>query len=139
MNRNSVLALASLVVFLLPFNVNAELYPTGAYKYKHTPAPKASGSTSRSSVPGNVSTPRSIQGDTRDFEEMRDLPKNSLEYKLGRKVAIVYLGQGTDITAFTGFLVGPDLLLTSNHCLFKEDNTLYFASRVRPAHGLLLP
>ena len=125
MNRNSVLALASLVVFLLPFNVNAELYPTGAYKYKHTPAPKASGSTSRSSVPGNVSTPRSIQGDTRDFEEMRDLPINSLEYKLGRKVAIVYLGQGTDITAFTGFLVGPDLLLTSNHCLFKEDNTLY--------------
>ena len=58
-----------------------------------------------------------------DFEKMRDLPKNSQDYQLGRKVAYLF-------TAFeprapfgfvcTGFLVGPDLLMTNHHCVHDD-------------------
>ena len=48
------------------------------------------------------------------FEKMRDLPRNSQDYQLGTKVAYFSV-QGLWIC--TGFLVGPDLLMTNAHCI----------------------
>ena len=57
----------------------------------------------------------------RDFEKMRDLPTDSQDYQLGRKVGMLFIrnaaGQGY---LCTGFLVGPDLFLTNHHCLHDE-------------------
>ena len=60
---------------------------------------------------------------TNDIEKMRDLPRNSQDYILGEKVAFLF-------TAFapgsprgficTGFLVGPDLLMTNHHCVHDD-------------------
>ena len=55
-----------------------------------------------------------------DYEKMRDLPKNSQDYQLGRKVAYVFtpLEPGVPFGFIcTGFLVGPDLLMTNHHCV----------------------
>ena len=63
--------------------------------------------------------PESIFGEP-DFEKMRDLPPNSQDYQLGRKVAFFRtpVAPGSP-RAFicTGFLVGPDLLMTNHHCV----------------------
>ena len=48
------------------------------------------------------------------FEKMRDLPRNSRDYQLGTKVALFRV-QG--LWVCTGFLVGPDLLMTNAHCM----------------------
>ena len=62
---------------------------------------------------------------SRDFEKMRDLPTNSQDYQLGRKVAylqiwVKFLGIKIEGKGCTGFLVGPDLLMTNRHCLYNE-------------------
>ena len=63
--------------------------------------------------------PDSIFG-TADFEKMRDLPTNSQDYQLGRKVAFLFTavepGSPRGLIC-TGFLVGPDLLMTNHHCV----------------------
>ena len=110
MSRYSVLALVILVVFALPFGVNAQRFPSGNYKYQPKQSPGKS--TSRStSTPGNASGVKLIQGPTVDFEKLRDLLRNSDDYNLGRKVAFLYM----DGWFCSGFLVGPDLLLTNEH------------------------
>ena len=63
--------------------------------------------------------PDSIFG-TADFEKMRDLPTNSQDYQLGRKVAFLFTAvEPGSPRGFicTGFLVGPDLLMTNHHCV----------------------
>ena len=55
-----------------------------------------------------------------DYEKMRDLPKNSQDYQLGRKVAYLFTAiepGGPFGFICTGFLVGPDLLMTNHHCV----------------------
>jgi len=59
-----------------------------------------------------------------DYVKLREFPSNSLEYKLGQKVAYVEIpGE-----SFTGFLVGNDLLLTNHHCVYNSRNDPYPAS-----------
>ena len=58
--------------------------------------------------------------DSPDFEKMRDLPTNSRDYQLGRKVGWIIIPVRNEPGAFwscTGFLVGPDLFMTNHHCL----------------------
>ena len=58
-----------------------------------------------------------------DFEKMRDLPKNSQDYQLGRKVAYLFteIEPGAPFGFIcTGFLVGPDLLMTNHHCVHDD-------------------
>ena len=59
---------------------------------------------------------------TPDFEKMRDLPTDSQDYQLGRKVGmILILNRSRDgISSCTGFLVGPDLFMTNHHCVHDE-------------------
>ena len=57
---------------------------------------------------------------SRDFEKMRDLPANSQDYILGRKVGMITIPMRNNpnrIWICTGFLVGPDLFMTSHHCI----------------------
>ena len=75
-------------------------------------------------VQGNAEferTPEVIIGDP-DFEKMRDLPINSQDYQLGRKVGmILVLNRARDrVGICTGFLVGPDLFMTSHHCIHDD-------------------
>ena len=66
--------------------------------------------------------PNSIFG-TPDFEKMRDLPENSRDYQLGRKVAFIFTPVAPGASRgfiCTGFLVGPDLLLTNHHCVHDD-------------------
>ena len=63
--------------------------------------------------------PNFIFGDP-DYEKMRDLPVNSQDYQLGRKVAYLFtsIEPGSPVGFIcTGFLVGPDLLMTNHHCV----------------------
>ena len=58
-----------------------------------------------------------------DYEKMRDLPKNSQDYQLGRKVAYLRtpIEPGSPFGFnCTGFLVGPDLLMTNHHCVHDD-------------------
>ena len=60
---------------------------------------------------------------TPDYEKMRDLPKNSQDYQLGRKVAYLFtsIEPGSPFGFIcTGFLVGPDLLMTNHHCVHDD-------------------
>ena len=56
-----------------------------------------------------------------DFEKMRDLPTDSQDYQLGRKVGMLFIrdrfGAGS---VCTGFLVGPDLFMTNHHCVYDD-------------------
>ena len=64
---------------------------------------------------------------TPDFEKMRDLPPNSQDYILGRKVGLFVVPHRTDprrVFLCTGFLVGPDLFMTNHHCLHDEEGLL---------------
>ena len=65
---------------------------------------------------------------TNDFEKMRDLPTDSQDYQLGRKVGVIGLQDRIDPNLFhlqcTGFLVGPDLFMANHHCTYN-DNGLY--------------
>ena len=64
--------------------------------------------------------PDVIIGDP-DFEKMRDLPTDSQDYQLGRKVGLLLIrSRSNDIFICTGFLVGPDLFLTNHHCVYDE-------------------
>ena len=64
--------------------------------------------------------PDVIIGDP-DFEKMRDLPTDSQDYQLGRKVGMLLI-QSRDGLFYicTGFLVGPDLFMTNHHCVYDE-------------------
>ena len=60
---------------------------------------------------------------TNDFEKMRDLPPNSQDYILGRKVGWFVVPNRNDprrVWICTGFLVGPDLFMTNHHCIHDE-------------------
>ena len=68
-------------------------------------------------------TPEFIIGSP-DFEKMRDLPKDSQDYQLGRKVGWLItpvVGNPGYFWICTGFLVGPDLFMTNHHCLHHRD------------------
>ena len=121
MNRYStlVLVLTFLVVLVLPFNSDAQdYYPTGEYKYPKKQKP--SRGSGGSSVPGNVSTPSFVMGDSIDFEKITEqkFRKGSRIYELGRKVGLIGSLRDGKYWNCTGFLVGPDLMLTNYHCLF---------------------
>ena len=65
-------------------------------------------------------TPDVILGDP-DFEKMRDLPPDSQDYQLGRKVGLIYIqDRAGESYICTGFLVGPDLFMTNHHCIHDE-------------------
>ena len=119
MNGRTILAclLAFSVVFVLPFSVDAEGYseseykfPEGEYKYppKKTPKP----------TPTDDSGLKNVLGDTKDYENLRDYGTNTWPYIAGKKVAHLSMNGW----ACTGFLVGPDLLMTNDHCLFAGKN-----------------
>ena len=58
-----------------------------------------------------------------DYEKMRDLPVNSQDYQLGRHVGMLWTPvEPRSPRAFicTGFLVGPDLLMTNHHCVHDD-------------------
>ena len=61
---------------------------------------------------------------TADFEKMRDLPTNSQDYQLGRKVGVIGLQDQNDPNLFhlwcPGFLVGPDLFMTNHHFTYND-------------------
>ena len=62
-----------------------------------------------------------------DFEKMRDLPPNSQDYQLGRKVGAILIPQRNNPSGFwicTGFLVGPDLFMTNHHCIYDDNGRL---------------
>ena len=65
--------------------------------------------------------PDAVFGDP-DFEKMRDLPPDSRDYQLGRKVGWIVTRDraGTGFYFCTGFLVGPDLFMTNHHCIHDE-------------------
>ena len=65
-----------------------------------------------------------------DFEKMRDLPINSRDYQLGRKVGWIAIPARNAPGYFwicTGFLVGPDLFMTNHHCLHDNAGLLPMA------------
>ena len=71
-------------------------------------------------IPEFQRDPEAIFGSP-DFEKMRDLPPNSQDYQLGRKVSWIQIYDRTTNQSWwscTGFLVGPDLLMTNAHCLY---------------------
>ena len=58
-----------------------------------------------------------------DFEKMRNLPPNSQDYQLGTKVGWFVVPQRNNpgrVWICTGFLVGPDLLMTNHHCIHDD-------------------
>ena len=58
-----------------------------------------------------------------DFEKVRDLPTNSRDYILGRKVGMITVPQRDNpnrVWLCTGFLVGPDLFMTNHHCIHDD-------------------
>ena len=57
-----------------------------------------------------------------DLREIRDFPKDSIVYNLGRKVAFL-IHKNHPVSFTTGFLVGPDLLLTTSG--IKRDPYLF--------------
>ena len=69
--------------------------------------------------------PENIFG-SNDFEKMRDLPTDSQDYQLSRKVGMIAIANraGDSVLACTGFLVGPDLFMTNRRCLHDEQGIL---------------
>ena len=58
-----------------------------------------------------------------DFEKVRDLPTDSRDYILGRKVGMIRVPQRFNPDRSwicTGFLVGPDLFMTNHHCIHDD-------------------
>ena len=123
----SILLLSSIFCFTNTFaNEDGGLaddivIPEGIFDY-----PLIEGPERIEGIPEFHRDPEAIFGST-DFEKMRDFPTDSQEYQLGRKVSwILIFDRITDelLTACTGFLVGPDLLMTNAHCLFDDDGSL---------------
>ena len=114
MNGRTILTflLVFLVIFVLPFSVDAQKFPKGKYKYQ----PKPVAPRSRQPMPTDDSGLKFIHGSD-NFESIRHFPKNSQMYNLGKKVAYLSMN-GWECS---GFLVGPDLLMTNHHCLFDGD------------------
>ena len=81
--------------------------------------PTAEGATYIQGTPEHQRVPELIFGNP-DFEKMRDLPQNSRDYQLGRKVGWLVIPSRSDprrVWICTGFLVGPDLFMTNDHCI----------------------
>lgn len=55
-----------------------------------------------------------------NFEKVRSLPASSVEFQAAQKVAELQIDLGADNSACSGFLVGPDVLLTNHHCVVNE-------------------
>lgn len=77
-------------------------------------------------IQGNAGYQRVLDNiiDTDDFENMRDLPADSLDYQLGRAVGWIIMPQRANPTRYwicTGFLVSPDLFMTNHHCLYDGE------------------
>ena len=88
------------------------------------------GNTEYQRVPGYVI------GDP-DFEKMRDLPTDSQDYQLGRKVGLLVIQNQFGRIAFcTGFLVGPDLFMTNHHCVYDDFGPYPLETSSNP-YGLL--
>ena len=69
-----------------------------------------------------------------DFEKMRNLPPDSVDYQLGQKVGLFVIPTRWVPTRYhfcTGFLVGPDLFMTNHHCIHEEGEPL-------PLNGALI-
>ena len=72
-------------------------------------------------------TPEVFIFGTVDIEKMRDLPVNSQDYSLGRKVGMFLIPHRNEPGRFnvcTGFLVGPDLFMTTYRCIHDDDGLL---------------
>ena len=81
--------------------------------------PTAEGAAYIQGTPEHQRVPELIFGSP-DFEKMRDLPPNSQDYQLGRKVGWLVIPTRSDprrVRICTGFLVGPDLFMTNDHCI----------------------
>ena len=68
---------------------------------------------------------------TPDFEKVRDLPTDSRDYILGRKVGMIAVPQRDNPDRSwicTGFLVGPDLFMTNHHCIHDDLGLLPLAN-----------
>jgi len=80
-------------------------------------------------IQGNAEFQRildSIIGDP-DFEKMRDLPRDSQDYRLGTKVGwfvVPHRNNPNRVWICTGFLVGPDLFMTNHHCIHDDEGLL---------------
>jgi len=61
---------------------------------------------------------------SRDFEKVRDLSHTSLEYSASKKVAYLELNFWFASGNCSGFLVGPQLLLTNNHCIHANNELI---------------
>ena len=88
--------------------------------------PVSEGPTDISVLPETQIVPEGIIGGP-DFEKMRDLPKNSQDYQLGRKVGHFRIPTRNEPGLFwvcTGFLVGPDLFMTNLHCFHDNGGQL---------------
>ena len=81
--------------------------------------PVSKGPTNIPGLPEAQIAPERIIGSP-DFEKMRDLPTNSQDYQLGRKVGQLRIPVRNEPGVYwvcTGFLVGPDLFMTNHHCV----------------------
>ena len=84
--------------------------------------PTADGAAYIQDTPEFQKAPENIIG-TNDFEKMRDLPPESQDYQLGRKVGFFLVPTRFDPNRSwicTGFLVGPDLFMTNHHCIHDD-------------------
>ncbi len=84
--------------------------------------PTADGAAYIQGTPEYQRSPDRIIG-TSDFEKMRDLPTDSQDYQLGRKVGWILIRDRNRQDRYwicTGFLVGPDLFMTNHHCIHDE-------------------
>ena len=84
--------------------------------------PTADGAAYIQDTPEFQKAPENIIG-TNDFEKMRDLPPESQDYQLGRKVGFLLVPTRFDPNRSwicTGFLVGPDLFMTNHHCIHDD-------------------
>ena len=62
-----------------------------------------------------------------DFEKVRDLPTDSLDYQLSEKVGWIIIPHPSYPGGYlycTGFLVGPDLFMTNHHCIHDNFGAL---------------
>ena len=81
--------------------------------------PVSKGPTNIPGLPEAQIAPERIIGSP-DFEKMRDLPTDSQDYQLGRKVGQLRIPVRNEPGRYwicTGFLVGPDLFMTNHHCV----------------------
>ena len=110
-----------LVLGFIPCSINGFADAGGGFADKLNDV-NAEGGADREASNDFQGQPDLIVG-TPDFEKIRDLPRNSQDYILGRTVAAI--SDNVDLASWcTGFLVGPDLLLTNHHCIYDKTGNL---------------